>query len=210
VKVIVVLVVVASVALGCFQAAAFEERPPLVFPPAPAPSECVVTPVDASALQPSAEDASTVPLVPPEEPISPLSLFPNSESAGSEARKEIEALERQLAACYNAGDWRRAASLYTHSYLDRIVAASGDRVYEFFPSEREPLDRLNWLNVLIEDVRRVDDGRLAALVHYCSHKQVHYYRQEADGWRLDDSIDVHIEDETICMELDPTAVPAMP
>lgn len=198
------------VVLGSPIAVFAQEQPLAVFPPAPPPGECVVDPVDEQALQTPTGDRSEAPLVAPAEPMSPLSLFPNSESPDSAARKEIETLERQLAACYNAGDWRRAASLYTRSYLARIVVASGDRVDEFFPREPEPLDRLIWMMVKVDDVRRVDNGRIAALVSYCGYKQVHYYRMEANEWRLDDALDVRLAGESACLVLDPTATPVTP
>jgi hypothetical protein len=197
-----VIVLAASVALGTSQTVA-QDKAPKIFPAAPPPSECVVEPVgDDKLIQPSGSTQAT-PLATPAEPASPLSMFPNSESVESPARKEIEALERQFAACWNGGEWRRMAALFTDEYLARIVAASGDRVQEFYPPEPEPFDRLDWHSYDVIDVRRIEEGRLVSMVDFCAVKQIHYYRRDEQGWRIDDSIDLPIEGLVLCSYLPP-------
>jgi hypothetical protein len=155
----------------------------------------------------SPDCALATPLATRSEPVSPLSLFPNSAGVEPQLWAEIEAIERQLVACYNAGNWRRAAALYTDSYLSRIVAASADRITDFFPAEPRPIDQMNWQTVVIDDIRRIENGHVVALVDYCSQKQVHYYLQTTDGWKIDDSIDVRGDDDGICEIHPPQSTP---
>lgn len=203
------LILLLTLALGATRIASAQDVLVKTFPAPPLPSECVVDPVSEDRLTSRTPAYLATPLATPSEPVSALSLFPNSESVGSQARKEIEAIEHQLVACYNAGDWRRAAALYTDDYLARIVAASADRVMEFFPPEPQPLDPMDWMTMVVDDVRRIEGGYVVALVDYCSHEQVHYYLQGTEGWRIDDSLDVPTNDDGIC-EILPTLSTPIP
>jgi hypothetical protein len=192
------LVLLSTLALGSAYYASAEEPSVKTFPAPPPPSECTVSPVSEDKLTQQTHNDQSTPLATRSEPVSPLSLFPNSAGVEQQLWTDIEAIERQLVACYNAGDWRRAAALYTDSYLSRIVAASVDRITDFFPAEPRPIDQMNWKTVVIDDIRRIENGYIVALVDYCGQKQVHYYLQATDGWRIDDSIDVRGDDDGIC------------
>lgn len=202
------LVLLSTLVLGSAMSASAEEPSVKTFPAPPPPSECTVSPVseDKFALQTHSDQAT--PLAARSEPVSPLSLFPNSAGVDPQMWTEIEAIERQLVACHNAGDSRRAAALYTDSYLSRIVAASVEHITDFFPAEPRPVDQMNWKTVVIDDIRRIENGYIVALVDYCSQKQVHYYLQATNGWRIDDSIDVRGGDDGICEILPPPSTPA--
>ena len=58
------------------------------------------------------------------------------------------------------------------------------------PAQPTPFDRLDWIPVVVRDLRRVSPKRLAALVDFCEFEQIHYYRREPQGWRIDDIVDV--------------------
>jgi hypothetical protein len=201
------LVLLSTLVLGSAMGASAEEPSVKTFPAPPPPSECTASPVSEDELTQQTHHDQATPLATRSEPVSPLSLFPNSAGVEPQMWTEIESIEHQLVACHNAGDTRRAASLYTDSYLSRIVAASVDRITDFFPTEPRPIDQMNWKTVVIDDIRRIEDGHVVALVDYCSQKQVHYYLQTTNGWRIDDSIDVRGDDDGICQILPPQSTP---
>ncbi|MGH2614355.1 MAG: hypothetical protein ACRDJC_03890 [Thermomicrobiales bacterium] len=53
------------------------------------------------------------------------------------------------------------------------------------------------------DVRRVDAGRLAAVVNFCGYAEVHFYRQEDQEWRIDGITDVDMIEGTVICEMGP-------
>lgn len=191
--------VVALVLLGGIEPIHAQGRPTSYFPLAPPPSECIVTPVSEEFL-PDALASPATPLATPSEPTSAHSLFPNSGSVDPQTFSEIEALERQVAACWNGGDWRRLAALFTQSYFERVLAATDEPQTDWFPPETVPLDPIDWIPVVVRDLRQVDDGRLAAVVDFCDFEQVHYLREEPAGWRIDDIVDIDRQEYRNCVQ----------
>jgi copper transport protein len=124
---------------------------------APTPEECVVPPRTLDEIAALAE------LPPPAEP-------PNAtETGGRPADKAtlaaIEATAREVVACGNAGDILRRLALYSDERL-RFTYPDGPnrplRAIAAEPLPLAPLDRIAL--VAVEDVRVLDDGRVAARV----------------------------------------------
>jgi len=124
---------------------------------APAPEECSTAPRTLEEIGALAE------LPPPLEP-------PNAAEAGGvpadeATRTEVVAAAREMVACSNAGDILRRLALYSDNRLRFAYPDGPTRALEAIaetPMPLAPLERVALLGV--EDVRTLDDGRVAARV----------------------------------------------
>lgn len=160
------------------------------------PTECQVEPrsdewVAALLATPAALDA-TPDATPAASPI-PYAALPEGDPAGPEALFGINGTMRELVACQNAGDARRALALFTED-VDRETLATfglldpallgieaptplpaGEQ--EIFFSIRDPL--------------LLDDGRYGAIVSRDTQPEIGYFvifvRQDDGRWLIDEA-----------------------
>jgi hypothetical protein len=112
--------------------------------------------------------------------------LPPGVPADSATAKAIQEMEWQFAACYNAGDFRRASALWTkdllHSFLfplnpDDIASLTASPTPLSEPHEKIGLD--------VRGVRILPDGRLGAVVDWCGEVNLHIYTQVEGRWLTD-------------------------
>ena len=157
------------VALGCFVAgsAAAQDASPGASPPAGLvpedPTLCRVEPQPvayfARFLGTPAPGAATP---------TPFVLPATAEPAGPEVVAAVTAFERELIACFNGGDLRRALALYSEGYLRRLLAgASLAELEGSMPATPQPPGPAEQEAVAaVRDVVVLPDGRVGALVDY--------------------------------------------
>ena len=128
----------------------------------PSPEECRTPPRDLDALLALAESpadvgASTVGMI-----------FPGGEPADEETVSAVQSTMRELLACYNAGAFLRAFSLYTDEYFRRFFDASGPYhrdVIDHFAKPAVPRPDEERLALLeTRNARLLPDGRVRAIV----------------------------------------------
>ncbi len=159
------LVAAASLAAALATASARSE-PPATPPPGitvPDPSECRVAPRpvdDYGRLlsgTPVASPAPTRLMVP--------DALPTGRPADEETIAEVAALMRELPACGNADDTRRASALFTDAFIlagGPIDPATREEILAATPRPLPPAERVSVAG--IRDVLVLDDGRVSAVV----------------------------------------------
>lgn len=75
----------------------------------------------------------------------------------------VTATYRELAACLNAGDYRRIFALYTDAYVTRLLRRTGLDLAQF-QATPDPNRPQTTAFVSVQDVRVLPDGRVAARV----------------------------------------------
>ena len=128
----------------------------------------------------------------------PFVLPPEAEPAGPDVVAAVTAFERELIACFNGGDHRRALALYTEGYLRRLQAGvTLAELEQFLPATPVPADPGEQEAVAaVRDVVLLPDGRVGALVEYAvpadpalDHSHYEVYAVEGGRYRLDDSLE---------------------
>jgi hypothetical protein len=132
----------------------------------PQPDECVVEPRPVAFfeqyLEGTSDDAAT-----PEPARTPVGTE-GSEPADPETVAAVSATARQVLACLNAGDSRRAAALFTDGYFDRLFGQFGRLPHEEFrrfAATPVPAPAASWTHLLeIREVVLLVDGRVSATI----------------------------------------------
>lgn len=87
----------------------------------------------------------------------------DGEPAGDVAASQVTAVLRELAACFNAGDWLRAYALFSDDAL-RLALYPEDLDWAATPVPLEAVDY--FAEPVVWDVRVQGDGRVTALVDF--------------------------------------------
>ncbi|MBW3634456.1 MAG: CopD family protein, partial [Chloroflexi bacterium] len=164
---------------------------------APGPEECTVAPRTLEEFETLAENPA------PEEP-------PNASETGGEpvdeaTRAAVAATARELVACSNAGDILRRLALYSDDRLRFAYPDGPTRALEMMAESPLPLSLAERVALVsVDDVRRLDDGRVGARVTVdnpashshdpqaaaaASQQEVArlIFVQEAGRWRVDET-----------------------
>lgn len=164
--------------------------PPVSFPVVPHPEECRVA-LRQLPLPAGAPAATPIPIASP----TPVAA-PTGEPADPATVAGVTATIREAVACRNAGDFRRAYSLFTDAMLVRLFgsAETVDPEILLALSERNrrlPRDQRLSLDA-VADVRVGPDGRVSAVVETSSRDGVFrdlLFLVERDGrWLIDEAI----------------------
>jgi hypothetical protein len=168
-------------------ATAQETTPATGLPVTPDPAECVVAPrriEDFAALV-----GTSVP--------APQEAFarPRGEPADPETAAAITATVRELVACFNAGDWLRAAALYTNAGFGEDFAGTTREellVLEASPSPIEEMGRVAL--IAVRDIERLPDERAGAVVVVGAEGTPDiyaflYFAPDGERWLIDYFVD---------------------
>ena len=147
------------------------------------------TQVAATPVAPSTGDAVANAM---RAPILPESELPAGDAASEDIILSIEAVEQEFADCYNAGEFRRAASLLTdEAELEFVQLTAG----EGFPENRfenpfpVPIE-LRISSLIVRDAREFPDGRVGAIVDWPQESNFHVYMNVDGDWRIADWVAV--------------------
>ena len=123
---IVAVVLAILVPLPAASVATTQDATPVALPQpiVPDPAECTVAPRPVEFFEQFLATPGTGAAASPAASPVPTDL-PAGEPADPETVEAVTATVRQILACLNAGDTRRAASLFTDDYFARLFAQSG-------------------------------------------------------------------------------------
>lgn len=167
----------------------------------PPPEDCVVAP---RLVEDFAVPAGTP------RPRSPLDSVDEDNLPGAPADPRtvaaIQAVAWQYTACLNAGDYRRVAALTTDaSFRDWLLTDGPDVIARLLatpvalpPDSQAPLD--------VRGVRLLPDGRIGAVVDWCSEANFFIFAPARGRWLYDDEIGVVVTHSCLGTPLD-TAEP---
>lgn len=161
----VAFVTIAVLLVG-FIGASAQDATPGPLPTAPVPAECRVAPRGVEAIEAILATAGTPS---PELDVEHEGDLPRGQIAPAETVAEVVAVEREYAACYNAGDWPRLVALL-----------ADDTLPEFFDGAATPRDLFATVGtpatdaigvqqvvlVAVRNVRILADGRVGAVVEW--------------------------------------------
>jgi hypothetical protein len=168
----------------------------------PAPTECRVSPRSREELvalggTPAASLGSPIAFP------SPVPL-PQGEPVAGEVVVGITATIRELVACSNAGDGAREGALYSDDFVRRAISLV-DVAVATSPAASRPLPRTATVEgspeppalaamPTISDARRVEDGRVGAIVHFPSFEALvgsqafYLFVRVGDRWLIDEVV----------------------
>lgn len=115
----------------------------------------------------------------------------------------ITAVAREFTACLNAGDYRRLAALMTDDafsgWLLEDGIADADEVIARLLTTPTPPPANEQIAVDVRGVRLLPDGRVGAVVDWCSEANFDIYERVGDRWLVDDEFGVTVaETEMSC------------
>ena len=186
--------VVVAVALGLAvlaPAAAAQEATPAGLPVTPDPAECMVAP------RPLEDFAALIGTPVP----APLENFerPRGEPADPETTAAVTATVRELVACFNAGDWPRAAALYTDAGFAEDFARTTVEDLDVLAATPQAIPEMGRVALItVRDIETLPDDRVGAVVMVGAEgtdDTVYflYFAQENGRWLVDSFVDEYDE-----------------
>ena len=169
----------------------------------PKAEDCQVAPISDELLAETWALIRTMratPYVPPpleevDDPLEAESIredqVPEGVPADTDTVAAITALEQQYAACFNAGEFRRAAALVGDELRPLIVAFP-----EYFHGVAMPATPIpppedyQIPSVRVEGVRVLPDGRVAAIVDWQGEENLSLYERRDGRWVIADEISI--------------------
>ena len=186
---VMLVAVVAVLAAGGPVRASLEDAGPV----APDPSDCRVPPLPPAELVPPTPGAAASPVTPHGRVDEPLleadqlaeDDLPKGEPADSETVAAILALQLEYAACLNAGEFARAAALFTPGERRNFLILVEDPAFsEFFASPVPLPEEMRIPSVAVRGVRVFPDGRVGALVDWGPETNFRIHERVGGQWRL--------------------------
>jgi hypothetical protein len=155
------------------------------------PAECQVEPLSDEFLArlagtPVSEASPTTEVAGSPAPFT----APEGEPAGEAEIEAVTATMREVVACLNAGDYRRAYALYTENYLLRVFAGQSADLSQSTPVPNEAVMQ-NAL-VGVTDVILLEDGRIGARIELATGPDAlevllySVFAQVDDRWLIDE------------------------
>jgi hypothetical protein len=183
----IVVAVALGVAVLASPVAAQEGTPATELPVTPDPAECMAAP------RPTAEFAALVGTPVP----APRESFerPRGDAADAETAAAVTATVRELVACLNAGDWRRAAALYTDAGFAVAFVGTSEQDLAVLEASPQPVEEMGRVVLIaVREIERLPDGRVGAVVVTGAEGTPDMYTflfftEGDDRWLVDDVVD---------------------
>ncbi|MCC7023413.1 MAG: hypothetical protein IT338_11325 [Thermomicrobiales bacterium] len=199
----IVLLIILAVVMPHGAAAQTEEARG-VAPYSPQPADCQVAPLPEDAFAAAQQEAQILQATPRasigeaegQHPLQAEQLSAADLPAGTPADAEtvaaITRVEEEYAACFNAGELRRAASLTTgevQPVIASLAISFGGGTASATPVP--PPEDFRIPSVVVTGVRVLPDGRIGAVVTWGTEQNFHLYEQIDGRWRIADEISVY-------------------